>query len=121
MDNGSLRKVPFLSIESLTTLKILRPALAWFTVSRVAGLPPVNDPTHDFRLRKKVLLSTPELAALHKELVMGGQITENEFWEGREVSLAFTRVCIRSSSDASSICYLRNPLRRVSKRVNLDN
>ncbi|PCH43612.1 hypothetical protein WOLCODRAFT_122269 [Wolfiporia cocos MD-104 SS10] len=45
---------------------------------------PVADPTSDFRLRKKVLLSNPELAALHRELVMGGQITENEFWEGRE-------------------------------------
>ncbi|KAF8588721.1 BSD-domain-containing protein [Ramaria rubella] len=38
----------------------------------------------DFRLRKKVLLKTPELAALHLELVVAGQITEAEFWEGRE-------------------------------------
>ncbi|KAI0663565.1 hypothetical protein C8Q70DRAFT_906577 [Cubamyces menziesii] len=45
---------------------------------------PVNDPVHDFRLRKKVLLSNPELAQLHRELVMGGHISENEFWEGRE-------------------------------------
>ncbi|OJT15757.1 RNA polymerase II transcription factor B subunit 1 [Trametes pubescens] len=45
---------------------------------------PVSDPAHDFRLRKKVLLSTPDLAQLHRELVMGGQISENEFWEGRE-------------------------------------
>ncbi|KAJ3550103.1 hypothetical protein NM688_g5109 [Phlebia brevispora] len=51
--------------------------------SRGSGTP-VNDPINDFRLRKKVLLSTPELAALHRELVMAGQITENEFWEGRE-------------------------------------
>ena len=39
----------------------------------------------DFRLRKKVLVKNPDLAALHKELVMSGQITESEFWEGREV------------------------------------
>lgn len=39
----------------------------------------------DFRLRKQILLKTPELAALHLELVVGGQITEAEFWEGREV------------------------------------
>ncbi|KAF8270272.1 hypothetical protein EI94DRAFT_1798336 [Lactarius quietus] len=45
---------------------------------------PVNDPIHDFHVRKKVLLNTPELAALHRELVMSGQITETEFWEGRE-------------------------------------
>ncbi|PSR81186.1 hypothetical protein PHLCEN_2v6521 [Hermanssonia centrifuga] len=51
--------------------------------SRTAGTP-VNDPTSDYRLRKKVLVSNTELAALHRELVMGGHITENEFWEGRE-------------------------------------
>lgn len=45
---------------------------------------PVNDPIHDFHVRKKVLLNTFELAALHRELVMSGQITETEFWEGRE-------------------------------------
>ncbi|CDO75354.1 hypothetical protein BN946_scf184966.g22 [Trametes cinnabarina] len=51
--------------------------------TRTSGTP-VNDPTSDFRLRKKVLLSNPELAQLHRELVMGGHISENEFWEGRE-------------------------------------
>ena len=39
----------------------------------------------DFQLRKRVLLNSPELANLHRELVMSGQITENEFWDGREV------------------------------------
>ncbi|KAG2096932.1 hypothetical protein BD769DRAFT_1677876 [Suillus cothurnatus] len=42
------------------------------------------DAATDFRLRKKVLLSSPELLALHKELVMSGHITESEFWDGRE-------------------------------------
>lgn len=46
---------------------------------------PGSDPTSDFRLRKKVLMSNPELGALHRGLVMSGQITEAEFWEGREV------------------------------------
>ncbi|KAI0318258.1 hypothetical protein OF83DRAFT_1057189 [Amylostereum chailletii] len=45
---------------------------------------PSNDPVNDFRLRKKVLLKNPELAALHRELVMSAQISESEFWEGRE-------------------------------------
>ncbi|KAI0268770.1 hypothetical protein BC834DRAFT_867143 [Gloeopeniophorella convolvens] len=53
------------------------------SVSSTRGTP-VNDPINDFRLRKKVLVKTPELAALHRELVMSGQITESEFWEGRE-------------------------------------
>ena len=35
--------------------------------------------------RLQIFLTTPELAALHRELVMGGHITESEFWEGREV------------------------------------
>ncbi|KAJ8588869.1 hypothetical protein M405DRAFT_842250 [Rhizopogon salebrosus TDB-379] len=43
-----------------------------------------TDAATDFRLRKKVLLSNPELLALHKELVMSGHITESEFWDGRE-------------------------------------
>ena len=54
------------------------------SVSSTRGTP-VNDPVHDFRIRKKVLVKTPELAALHRELVVSGQITETEFWEGREV------------------------------------
>lgn len=44
-----------------------------------------NDAASDFRLRKKVLLSNPELASLHRDLVMSSQITEAEFWDGREV------------------------------------
>ncbi|KAI0305444.1 hypothetical protein B0F90DRAFT_1698089 [Multifurca ochricompacta] len=45
---------------------------------------PANDPINDFHLRKKVLVKTPELAVLHRELVRTGHITETEFWEGRE-------------------------------------
>ncbi|EGO25262.1 hypothetical protein SERLADRAFT_465142 [Serpula lacrymans var. lacrymans S7.9] len=45
---------------------------------------PGTDAASDFRLRKKVLMGNPELASLHRELVMSGQITEAEFWEGRE-------------------------------------
>lgn len=41
----------------------------------------------DFRLRKKVMMKHPDIGSLHKELVMSGQITEAEFWEGREVRL----------------------------------
>ncbi|KAI0031749.1 hypothetical protein K488DRAFT_51454 [Vararia minispora EC-137] len=49
---------------------------------------PGPDVLNDFRIRKKVLTKDPELAALHRELVMSGQITESEFWEGREHLLA---------------------------------
>ena len=44
-----------------------------------------HDHASEFRLRKKVLISNPELGSLHRELVMTGQITEAEFWDGREV------------------------------------
>lgn len=54
---------------------------------------PGSDPTSDFRLRKKVLLTNPELGALHRDLVMSGQITEAEFWEGREVSASPDALC----------------------------
>ncbi|KAI1794077.1 hypothetical protein LXA43DRAFT_884194 [Ganoderma leucocontextum] len=60
--------------------------------SRASGTPLGDHPTIDFRLRKKVLLGTPELAQLHRELVMGGHITENEFWEGREASLSIFHI-----------------------------
>ncbi|TEB30367.1 hypothetical protein FA13DRAFT_1733682 [Coprinellus micaceus] len=43
-----------------------------------------GDPAAEFRLRKKVLMNNPELGALHRDLVMTGQITEAEFWDGRE-------------------------------------
>lgn len=56
----------------------------------------------DYQLRKRVLLNSPELATLHRELVMAGQITENEFWDGREVHkynlyrlLTFVSDCFR--------------------------
>ncbi|KAI0768370.1 hypothetical protein BC629DRAFT_1535963 [Irpex lacteus] len=67
------------------TIPLARPTLSRTvsTASEARGSP-VNDPTNDFQLRKRVLLSTPDLAALHRELVVGGQISESEFWEGRE-------------------------------------
>ncbi|KAH9022842.1 hypothetical protein EDB85DRAFT_2293116 [Lactarius pseudohatsudake] len=39
----------------------------------------------DPRERRFPHLNTPDLAALHRELVVSGQVTETEFWEGREV------------------------------------
>ena len=57
---------------------------------------PVYDPIRDFAIRKKVLVKTPELAALHRELVVSGQITETEFWDGRELRARLTdvRLCV---------------------------
>ena len=52
-----------------------------------------SDSASDFRLRKKVLMSNPELGSLHRDLVMTGQITEGEFWDGREVSGIYFRPC----------------------------
>ena len=76
--------------------------------SRASGTPVSDNPTTDFRLRKKVLLSTPELAQLHRELVMGGHITENEFWEGREVTIHIFHLALccglTRCVTASSIC-----------------
>jgi hypothetical protein len=55
-------------------------------------------------------MSNPELGALHRDLVMGGQITEAEFWEGREVLLVFES-SLRSSLTRGgySIYFLRRP------------
>ncbi|KAF9010536.1 hypothetical protein BDQ17DRAFT_1387769 [Cyathus striatus] len=57
------------------------------SVPNERGVTPVvigADAASEFRLRKKVLVSNPELAALHRDLVITGQITEAEFWDGRE-------------------------------------
>jgi transcription initiation factor TFIIH subunit 1 len=51
---------------------------------------PGNDPASEFRLRKRILMNNPELGSLHRDLVMTGQITEAEFWDGREVILCLS-------------------------------
>jgi len=51
--------------------------------SRSSSIAPGRQET--FELRKQVLFRSPELAALHRELVISRLITEAEFWEGREV------------------------------------
>lgn len=50
-----------------------------------SSAPSRNGGKYSFEVYQKVLTKTPELAELHRELVESGQITEQEFWEGREV------------------------------------
>lgn len=45
------------------------------------------DPTKDWTLRSRLLKKNAELNALHTELVRTGQISDEEFWEGREYML----------------------------------
>lgn len=47
--------------------------------------PRADRPLSSNDLRKFVLLKRTDLAALHRELVITGNITEAEFWAGREV------------------------------------
>jgi transcription initiation factor TFIIH subunit 1 len=65
---------------------------------------PGPDVLSDFRIRKKVLVKDPELAALHRDLVVSGQITESEFWEGREVRHSLLLVG-RALTRYFSICW----------------
>jgi transcription initiation factor TFIIH subunit 1 len=51
---------------------------------RATPIIPGTDPAADFRHRKSVFVNNPDLAALHRELVIGGHVSEAEFWEGRE-------------------------------------
>ncbi|KAK7005731.1 hypothetical protein R3P38DRAFT_3039285 [Favolaschia claudopus] len=82
-------------IKPITAATPQRPPLHSQTPSRAASVSsidqrnvtiiPGNDPATDVRLRKTILMSDPELGALHRELVaMSGQLSEAEFWEGRE-------------------------------------
>ena len=43
------------------------------------------DPTQDWQVRQRLLKKNPELNALHVDLVRSGMMSEEEFWEGREV------------------------------------
>lgn len=79
-----------------------------------------NDPAADFRLRKTVLVSNPDLGALHRELVIGGQITEAEFWDGREVRHAPAVVSLPDTSH-SSIFSSRKLHPKASGKASQDN
>ena len=57
-----------------------------------------GDRSEDWSLRKKVLMRNPTLNLLYRELVLSTQITQAEFWDGREVSFAS---CPRSSLSQS--------------------
>ncbi|KAG6918522.1 hypothetical protein DXG01_013612 [Tephrocybe rancida] len=80
---------PLLPITSVTpTPRPIAPlpsaAVAAAASRRSTPVIPGTDPASDFRLRKIVLVANPDLAQLHRDLVIGGQITEAEFWDGRE-------------------------------------
>jgi transcription initiation factor TFIIH subunit 1 len=81
------------------------------------------DPANDFKLRKKVLMGNTDLAALHKDLVISGQITEAEFWDGREVfhSLLSTCCLLGSYICNNSTCCWPNPRQKTNGRVNPGN
>jgi len=79
-----LGRVP-LSQHPLLPLPLSRAASV---TSEKRATTPVIDHAKDFKLRKRVLMSNSDLATLHKDLVIGGQITEAEFWDGREVFLS---------------------------------
>ena len=72
----------------------------FFSISGAHGTP-VYDPIRDFAILKKVLVKTPELAALHRELVVGGQIAETEFWDWSGGARALDR--------CSSLCLCPTP------------
>jgi transcription initiation factor TFIIH subunit 1 len=55
--------------------------------SRASSAGPSKGQAYSFEVYQKVLTTIPELASLHRDLVEGGQITEAEFWEGREVRI----------------------------------
>ncbi|KDQ21702.1 hypothetical protein BOTBODRAFT_211251 [Botryobasidium botryosum FD-172 SS1] len=76
--------------------------------SRAGSATPGPPPSSEFEVRKRVLTKMPALAALHRELVIGGQITESEFWEGRQNILqAETAAGQQRRGKASEIVDLR--------------
>lgn len=62
----------------------------------------------DFALRKTVILKHPELAQLHRALVISGQISEADFWDGREhLLLAEARAAGQKRGKAGPLLELR--------------
>ncbi len=53
--------------------------------SRASSATPSKGQSFPFEVCQRVLTKSPELSSLHRELVETGQITEDEFWDGREV------------------------------------
>ena len=43
------------------------------------------DPSKDWQVRQRLLKKNPDMNALHVDLVRSGMMSEEEFWEGREV------------------------------------
>ena len=62
----------------------------------------------DIQTCKRILLKDTELADLHRMLVMSGQVTEAEFWEGRQVCRFSTNYPLTSGSNCASICCKRS-------------
>ena len=61
----------------------------------------------NWKLRVKVLKKNPHLDLLHRELVRGKQITEAEFWEGREVSYTCSNLEITTSASSLIVIVCR--------------
>lgn len=69
-----------------------RPSPAPYSRSPSAG-PSRGGGRYNSDVYQRVLIKNSELADLHRVLVESGQITENEFWEGREVRSLLCSVC----------------------------
>ena len=80
-----------------------------------------NDPAREFQLRKKILISNPELGSLHRELVMNGPITEAEFWDGREVSSFLALISTTDGRLLQSTFFWQRLQRRLSEKESLAN
>lgn len=71
--------------------RAIAPAPAAAASPRAPAAPPARPahgapavPATDFHLRKLILMANPDLMALHRDLVISRQLTESEFWEGRQ-------------------------------------
>ncbi|KAL7415329.1 hypothetical protein BDY24DRAFT_382565 [Mrakia frigida] len=61
-----------------------------------------RDVLTDWDLHKRVLVKNPQLAKLHYDLVQAGELTDAEFWEGRELLLLSESASSTQSAGRSS-------------------
>lgn len=86
--NGQFNGLPSPAEAAAAASKVLAAAAANGTRSDTpvasASNGTIMDPTKDWAVRQRLLKKNADLRQLHIDLVRTGQISEEEFWEGRE-------------------------------------
>ncbi|KAK9767794.1 RNA polymerase II transcription factor B subunit 1 [Basidiobolus ranarum] len=71
----------------------------------------------DIEIRKTLLARNRDLSSLHKELVLGGHVTEEDFWETRQHLLRNQRVKLRQHKGQPSAWLELKPVQQEGNNI----